>query len=265
MHDPMTVAHEIKYPWRAYSRKQIEQRARSRDVTYDHPSMAFERSYRETFITIWHVDPERDGTDDSCGWFMRARHGNPEALKKIERRFAFEWSTGVPFGWFNDDGDPNYTSIGIVVNAFRVAAHAMFGWGWRLDWFMWRHIHQIIEFAENPQDSLYTFIHRPYGKDESKEERIAGLASCIYSWILRATRPWYKHPRWHVHHWKLQIAPLLNFKRWAFSRCATCGKGFGWGESPTTHQWDNGGPRWFRSEHDVHHGTCIGCGVAQVA
>jgi len=37
MHDPMTVAHEI-------------------------------RIFGHHLITIWHVDPETDGTDDSCRW-----------------------------------------------------------------------------------------------------------------------------------------------------------------------------------------------------
>ena len=37
MYDPKTIAHEIKL-------------------------------FGRYFITIWHVDPERNGTDDSCGW-----------------------------------------------------------------------------------------------------------------------------------------------------------------------------------------------------
>lgn len=44
MFDPDTVAFEIKYPWRN------------------------RRGYRPTFITIWHKDPCKDGTDNSCDW-----------------------------------------------------------------------------------------------------------------------------------------------------------------------------------------------------
>lgn len=44
MYDPMTVVCDIHYPW----------------------SKVF-------FITIWHIDPEKDGTDDSCDWFGRKR------------------------------------------------------------------------------------------------------------------------------------------------------------------------------------------------
>lgn len=255
MHDPLTLAFEIRYPWRQYSYADIAARAESRGVPADHPSLDFERAYREPAIVIWHRDPESDGTDDSCGWFMRARHGDPHTLREIRRRFAFEWSHGVPFGWFAADGNPNYTTVGISVNAFRVAAHAMFGWGHRLNWFMWRHLHDIILFAENPTDSLYTAIHQPYGKDK-EQDRIDGLAGCIYSWILRATRPWYKHPRWHVWHWHIQIPAIQNLKRWAFSRCARCGGGFRWGQSPVTDQWESDGPSWFRSERAVRHGDC---------
>lgn len=60
MHDPMTVAFEIRYPWKAYSREKRE--ASTSD---------FVKNYRESFITIWHVDPETDGSDDSCDWHNR--------------------------------------------------------------------------------------------------------------------------------------------------------------------------------------------------
>lgn len=62
MHDPMTVAFEIRYPWRAYPKAQRK--------------TEFERTYRRAFIVIWHVDPERDGSDDSCDWSGRRRKLN---------------------------------------------------------------------------------------------------------------------------------------------------------------------------------------------
>src|SRR5438270_11469354 len=54
MHDPMTVAFEIRSP---IKRK----------------SNLWPKGYRKSLITIWHVDPETDGTDDSCDWFNRKR------------------------------------------------------------------------------------------------------------------------------------------------------------------------------------------------
>lgn len=56
MHDPSTVAFDIKYPWR------------------QRPSQLWPKGYRSTFITIWHEDPMdftgkcRGRSDDSCGW-----------------------------------------------------------------------------------------------------------------------------------------------------------------------------------------------------
>lgn len=60
MHDPMTGAFEIKYPWLS----------QWPDGT----------PYRPTFVTIWHVDPEKGGSDDSCDWWGKRR-----PLNKKER------------------------------------------------------------------------------------------------------------------------------------------------------------------------------------
>ena len=74
MHDPMTVAFEIKYPWRKYRGPQPNN---------------FLSNYRESFITIWHIDPERDGSDDSCDWFgsrfTRENGWYPATIEEFER------------------------------------------------------------------------------------------------------------------------------------------------------------------------------------
>jgi hypothetical protein len=61
MHDPMGVAHEIKYPWpeRWFSKHHRDKKD------------SWSWRYHGSFITIWHKDPEADGTDDSCDWFWR--------------------------------------------------------------------------------------------------------------------------------------------------------------------------------------------------
>lgn len=74
MHDPMTVAFEIRYPWKKYKA----------------PRNDFERKYRESFITIWHVDPERDGTDDSCDWFNYKCNLTPELARIREAMWDVE-------------------------------------------------------------------------------------------------------------------------------------------------------------------------------
>lgn len=62
MFDPLTVAHEIKYPWRGKK------------------SEWFPKGYRATFITIWHRDPCKDGSDNSCDW-----HGSKKPLSPKEK------------------------------------------------------------------------------------------------------------------------------------------------------------------------------------
>lgn len=253
MHDPMTVAHTIKYPWRCYP-KHLRK-------------TEFEKSYRESFITIWHVDPEKDGSDDSCGWFQRARHGNPETLEKIRKRFADDWDTmfssdsSTPYfnGYFEPiTGAPVLSVQGIALNLFFVAALEMFGARENAVRFMEKNLFDILFFAENPVDSLHSSITMKYGFEE-REVRIRGIASCVYAYILRGQRPWWKHPKWHFWHWRVKCEPVTRFKRWAFSRCCRCSKRFKWGESPTTNNWNGSGPRWFRSEDGIYHsGDCSG-------
>jgi hypothetical protein len=66
MHDPLTVCFQIKYPWRG--RK----------------SHFFPKGFRDTFITIWHKDPCRDGSDNSCDWFgsKKKLNANEKAMSE---------------------------------------------------------------------------------------------------------------------------------------------------------------------------------------
>lgn len=194
MHNPTTLAHKIRFP---------------------------------LHITIWHVDTEQDGSDDSCGWFMSSRHCDREKLLKIANQFEFEWNHGVPNGWFDEDGDPNYSCQAITIGMFRIAANIHFGhWSRRADRFLRRNIFNILAFAENNCDSLYTFITRPYGKEkgESVKARAMTAAEIIYPWICRADRPWWKHPKWHFWHWKIQIHFIQQLKRRFWDKCSVCGK-----------------------------------------
>jgi hypothetical protein len=240
VHDPMTVAFDIKSPFKS------------------RPSKRWPDGYRNTLATIWHVDPERDGTDDSCGWFMRSRHGDEEVLKKIARDFEYEWRHGVPVGWFDEDGDPNYSPQAVTLGMFRIAANHVFGyWSGRANRFLRRHLFDILHFAENNCDSFYTFITRPYGKDprETVEARAMEAARIVYPYILRADRPWWRHPRWHFWHWRLQIHSWQLFRRWLLTRCHVCGGRFRYGESPVG-GWETPRTRWFRGEEGLRHSRC---------
>ena len=125
MHDPMTVAFDIRRPWPVKRQ------------------MLGGGKYYPSIVTIWHVDPETDGTDRSCGY---------------------------------------------------------------------------LSYVEG--------------------------------------RAWYKHPRWHIWHWRIQVHFLQALKRRLFSRCSRCGKSFAWGYAPMSDSWNSSGPRWFRGESGVYHHEC---------
>lgn len=207
MHDPLTVAFQIRYPWRKYGN-----RGRTE----------FERQYRETFITIWHRDPGRGGSDDSCGWFKRAWHGNQETLSKIRSEFNHSWDSKYS-GWFDSEGKPLYSPMAIALGMFRIAAWVHFKDRRKSDRFMQRHLYDILSFAENPVDSMLPTITSKYGI-ESKDRRVEQAASVIYGCILRWEQRWWQHPRCHVHHWRIQIHPWQQLRRRYWERCCKCGK-----------------------------------------
>lgn len=236
---------------------------------------------------LWHIDPGTDGTDDSCGWFKRARHGNPATLEEIRKNFEFDWdrtftpdreddekSPEVPpttyyQGFFRPvpDGRPVLSAHAIALNLYSTAAHTVMG-RMRAQRFLRRHLFHILIFSENPVDSLLNDITLKFERGCNMEhtarrraERIARMAACIYGDILRRTMPWWRHPRWHLHHWKFQFPWWQQVCRIIWSRCKRCGSRFRWNEAVVSNQWDSPGPRWGKPETWL---TCAKCsGVAE--
>lgn len=268
MHDPDTLAFTIYSPTISNLKVLFRNLKKKRN---GEPKTKFE--YYDEFINIWHTDPCKDGTDDSCGWFLRSRHLDKEILKRIINRFDFDFdrtyepSNGgevINMGLFKPDGDPNMSTIGIVTNLFWMSAFEVFNHDWdKASKWMNSHMFDIIHFAENSCDSLYNGIHRIFEKNcneeytsEKREERIRDLASCVYSFIERKRRPWWKHPKWHIHHWRVQIRPLQRLRRYLFDRCSVCGEGFEMGES-VYGGWYTEPPKLFRSTKNITHEKCI--------
>lgn len=242
MHDPATLAFSVKSPFKRKG------------------------GYRNDILNIWHVDPcKGPGGDDTCGWFMRSYHGDEKVLKKIESRFEFDWDRvfksdcGKTYfsGYFKPDGSPAHSVHSIGLNLFFLAALEVFKSRRQADRFMKDNLFDILIFAENPVDSMHDGITCKFSDGVSdpkkRAERIHQFASMIYGWILRHSRPWYKHPRWHIHHWKIEVPFLRKLKRWMFTKCCKCGKGFYWNECPTS-DW-HGTKLW--------HGNCHGTTVSE--
>lgn len=246
MHDPNTVAFELKYPW-----------VHTRETRPDGSVY----TYRETFITIWHVDPERRGDDDSCGWHTPnddASRAQVDQARKIGGEEWTFWNMGgfsfKRFGFVDADGSPN--TLAIIHNACRVILWRVF----KREWFNLRELNLLLSMVTSPDSGL-----RHYAREALNDrETMQHLYGLIAKNIQRVNRPWWKAPRWHVWHWRIQIPFLQDLKRFLFSRCARCGKRFTWGYAPISNQWGGGGPRWFRGERDVYHHECIGHGVASV-
>lgn len=227
MHSPETLAHEISIPW--FKGQKIR------------------------LFTIWHIDPEKDGTDDSYGWFMRCRHGDTTMKEKIKKsiEFSFDWTFTSSdrlynTGYFKPNGEPNLSVHGITLNMFYMAAWEFFKHSRKkTNRYMQENLFDILHFGENPVDSLFSDItgqfRIPCGEPWKREEALNNYTSIIYAYLLRKNRPWYKHPRWHIHHWQIQFHPWQNFKRRYWDKCCVCGKrGF---KSSAMSDW-NGTKRW---------------------
>lgn len=203
-------------------------------------------------FTLWHVDPCKDGSDDSCGWFMRAKHGKKHVLQAIKKRMDFDfdrtwtswpghWDEATPeareaagikpraiynCGLFCPNGDPHYSVSAIVLNLFQAGAWCYFkdkhgstdkAWKHSRKW-MQEHVAELLLFAENPTDSLTDGITGKFriacGEKWNRDDALNNYASCIYGWILRSERKWYQHPRWHIHNWSLRISWWWFIPRW---------------------------------------------------
>jgi len=239
MHDPMTVAFAIKRPWPG----------RYPDGN----------RYWPTLVTIWHVDPEKGGSDDSCGWshprlsdFQRSRL---QSLAWNEARDPYYLKrSGRKWAGTRHEAEAMYRGL-ILCVARAIDVEVRYDFAAAL-------AARAIHFPDcTDAADMFCFepgYHTNFKKDmkDEREQYFMGIVCSIARGILAANRPWYRHPRWHLWHWKIQIHSLQNFKRWAFSRCEYCGGRFCYGESPCTFSWNGTGPLWFRSEKSVHHSGC---------
>jgi hypothetical protein len=244
MHDPMTQAFQIDQFWRKKS----------------------QWGYKPPFITVWHVDPETDGTDDSCGW-SRPRLSKDQK-SRIHSIAGDEAREPYYQRYLGKEIDSPTEAETLLRQAFVLVGKI----------FSKEHICKppikrvthaeasrwACEMLGNPVDNFRTSLSfLPGWSSNNDDDRVSDreycaeqFFFCLGAYILRERRPWYRHPRWHIWHWQIQIHPLQNFKRWAFSRCCKCGKRFGYGSSPITGSWDSEGPKWFRSEKNIWHQSC---------
>jgi hypothetical protein len=222
-------------------------------------SKFFPKGYRNSLVTIWHVDPERGGSDDSCGFgYVRLTKWQIERLKNAS------WSEGrnphflrcQAKTWDGSVVEAEHLHRGLIVLVCRVLRIRL----------TWSEVCRYAAEATHIKDigkagDAFCFLpgyHSNSVRDSqlAREEHFRQLMCGVARTILTDKRPWWKHPRYHFWHFKVQVHFLTSFKRWAFSRCCKCGKRFSWGYAPVTNSWNSTGPRWFRGERDVFHSDC---------
>ncbi len=196
MHDPLTVAHEIKWPWKN------------------------KHGYRDSILTIWHKDPEKDGTDDSCGYSRpKLTTGEKEYVKKI----AIEQYSQLYARKEALREGKDYANI-----CYNQDIYGAIYWLWRCfskgktRWQYGKHLtnkelQYVYQLATNPVDNFQSY------KNNTPEE-FEAFVCLVYRAYKTFKRPWYKHPRWHIHHWRIQFRPWHNLKRRYWDKCCVCGK-----------------------------------------
>lgn len=231
MHDPRTVAIEIFGPRGLYYKWLRHKSDKICGIPYVDP-----------LVVIWHVDPEKDGSDDSCGFcFPPVTKEDIEWLKK-------ESASEEPF-FFGEHGTLSQASASEVV----FSIWALIAWRrYRRGKLSAGEVERIFQMTTLSGHNLQYMVEDARGGNEG----LFSLFACVFREYSRFHRPWFRHPRWHIHHWRVQIPILLDIKRFLFSRCHGCGKRFRWRESPTSFSWNSTGPRWFRSEVNVYHSAC---------
>ena len=149
-------------------------------------------AFGSKFVTVWHVDPETDGSDDSCGY---SRPRVSHAFDKLKKEAEFEHQFFF--------GDKYPTS-----NLNRASCYEVIFGIWEIiRWRFYRkgvtasELVEIASLASNPNDNLRHIVDRA----RHDQEEFVRLWACIYRAQARHHRKWYQHPKWHVRHWKVQI------------------------------------------------------------
>lgn len=277
MHDPMIQAFEIKYPWWRHKPWPKKFRySQDRKFVWNHAMKDFQEGcdafwdegYRDTFITIWHVDPEKDGSDDSCGWsYPKLTPKQKQGLRNGAWHEVHHPHFLVFNGkeWEGTHADAVSLYEGMIAYCVRLL---------RVNYSLEQIKRMAIERIHFPDCCKPTGVfcyqpgyhtNNPKDSERDRQEHFFGILCGIARCILDDLRPWYRHPKWHFWHWKLQCQPLMQIKRILFSRCSKCGGMFKYGESCVSHQWNSPGPRWFRGEPSVMHDRCSGSTVASDA
>lgn len=215
---------------------------------------------------IWHIDPEhaREGqrADDSCGWFDRTPGPYTKAvtdflkdtsdMHEVKLALARRKHTPAPFyeGISEPPPDPDRApgwprlsqadTLAVVLMVATTLERARW-WAQRRAASWWRR--SFVRLRDVTPLALSLSLSSV--DNLSSVERPDSMVRLIAAALHREFRPWWKHPRWHVHHWQVNFDLARNLKRMV-QPCGTCGHRLGFGYCPT----DPG-------DGSLHHGDCL--------
>lgn len=151
-------------------------------------------AFRNKFMTIWHVDPETDGSDDSCGFTYPT--AGKELREKLDKQSGLEYKF-----FFSED----YATINLHhgASAYEVlyAIWAQIRWSFYRKQVTPRELAAISDSASNPNDNLRSCVYRA----KHDLEEFQRLYRLVWRVQARVNRKWYQKPKWHVKHWRIQF------------------------------------------------------------
>jgi hypothetical protein len=239
MHDPQTLAHSIPRPW-------PERDQWSKHKRWRWPSI----------LDIWHIDPETDGSDDSCGWAWAKLTPEDDAIIQEmadwDKKFPYYGSVAIRDLTVIMDPRYSFKSLppgqvfGFIAGAWmEIKARKT-----RRRTLTTREISWIMDLACNPHDGLRTCL-----TDERPTEQVRRFVRIVMRQYLTCHRPWWRHPRWHVHHWKLVFPSWISLRS-AFTYCKGCGNRLGYGYSPTSYGGERD-PKTGKWHEHLYHNECV--------
>lgn len=220
MHDPDTRAFRVSLPlWRTKARL-VNRRDGQTTLIPGHRRWL-------NILTVWHHDPQTDGSDDSCGW-SRCRLTKDQmgmiqfwASEEAERPWLLKWRAKAP----HSPADAECLMRGALIHMQRLMKTRVPLC--RIDTLASELLHHPFDNIRGATCFLPGW-HSNNSEETEADRKYSAERTliCFAKILLTEARPWWRHPRWHFHHWSVQVHAWQWFHRRFIARCGDCGARF---------------------------------------